>query len=87
VRLALDVIRIAFANKFDVGLIFSQDQDYSEVAKEIRAISRAVSRWIKLVSAYPVGPTSTNKRGINGTDWFVIDKTTYDECIDPVDYR
>lgn len=49
VRIALDVIRLAFANRFDVGLIFSQDQDYSEVAKEIRSISRATSRWIKLV--------------------------------------
>jgi uncharacterized LabA/DUF88 family protein len=87
VRLALDVIRLALANKFDIGLIFSQDQDYSEVAKEIRSISKSARRWIKLVSAYPVGPTSTNTRGINGTDWFVIDKTFYDVCIDPVDYR
>jgi uncharacterized LabA/DUF88 family protein len=87
VRIALDVIRLAFANRFDVGLLFSQDQDYSEVAKEIRSISRATHRWIKLVSAFPVSPTSTNTRGINGMDWIVIDKATYDECIDPADYR
>jgi hypothetical protein len=87
VRLALDLIRLGFANRFDVGLIFSQDQDYSEAAKEIRAISRAVKRWIKLASAFPCSDLSRNKRGVDGTDWIPIDRATYDSCIDPADYR
>jgi len=35
VRLALDVIAGAHRREFDVGLILSQDQDLSEVAREI----------------------------------------------------
>ena len=87
VRLALDLVRLAFADRLDVAIIFSQDQDYTEAANEIRSISKATKRWIKVVSAFPSGPSSTNQRGIDLTDWIRIDKATYDRCIDPVDYR
>lgn len=40
IRIALDVIRLAHARTYDVGLIFSQDQDLSEVADEVRVIAR-----------------------------------------------
>jgi hypothetical protein len=70
-----------------VAVIFSQDQDLSEVADEIRKISSREDRWIKIASAFPIGPTSRNRRGINGTDWIKIDRKTYDACIDSRDYR
>lgn len=87
VRIALDVIRIAHRKEFDVAVIFSQDQDLSEVADEIRVISREQGRWIKIACAYPSSPTSRNTRGINRTDWLRIDRQTYDACIDKVDHR
>lgn len=87
VRLALDVVRLARGNQLDVAVIFSQDQDLSEIVPDIREISQSHSRWIKLVSAFPVGPNATTERGINGTDWFGIDRTFYDACLDPRDYR
>jgi uncharacterized LabA/DUF88 family protein len=87
VRIAIDFIRLAFANRFDVAIIFSQDQDLSEAAKEIRSISFASKRWIKIASAFPVSDISHNKRGIDHTDWIKIDRDLYDRCIDPVDYR
>ena len=87
VRLALDVIRLAFRREYDVALIFSQDQDLSEVAEEIRAISREQERWIKVACAFPSSPTSRNRRGIEKTDWIRIDKSTYDACLDRRDYR
>ena len=87
VRIALDVIRLAHRGAYDVALIFSQDQDLSEVAKEIRVIAQEQDRWIKVASAFPVSPTSRNKRGINSTDWIRIDRATYDACIDKRDYR
>ncbi len=68
-------------------MIFSQDQDLTEVADEVRAISRDQNRWIKIASAFPVSPTFQNQRGINGTDWIHIDRATYDSCLDPNDYR
>jgi len=69
VRIALDIVRLARANEYDVALIFSQDQDLSEVADEIRSIASDQGRWITIASAYPNSPTSTNRRGINTTDW------------------
>ena len=35
VRIAIDVIRMAHHADYDVAIIFSQDQDLSEVAREI----------------------------------------------------
>jgi len=87
VRIALDVIRLAHRRDYDVALVFSQDQDLSEVAAEVRTISMEQSRWIKMASAFPVSPASRNRRGINSTDWIRIDRAAYDACIDPRDYR
>jgi uncharacterized LabA/DUF88 family protein len=87
VRLALDVVTAARNNTCDVALIFSQDQDLSEVADEVRAISIQENRWIKMACAFPISPTYDNTRGINKTDWVRIDRSTYDHCLDPRDYR
>ena len=87
VRIALDVFRLAHQKAYDVALIFSQDQDLTEVATEIRAIAHEQGRWIKIASAFPVSPTSRNRRGINNTDWIRIDRATYDACLDRRDYR
>jgi uncharacterized LabA/DUF88 family protein len=87
IRLALDVVRLAHRRSCDVALVFSQDQDLSEVADEIRLIAREQRRWIKIASAYPSSPTSRNSRGINGTDWIRIDRATYESCVDSRDYR
>lgn len=87
VRTALDIVRLAYRREFDVGILFSQDQDLSEVAKEIRLIAREQRRWIKLVSAFPVGSSARKDRGVDKTDWFKIDRSTYDQCLDPADYR
>jgi uncharacterized LabA/DUF88 family protein len=87
VRLALDVVRLGREGAYDVAVVFSQDQDLSEVADEVRAISIAQQRWIKIASAFPVSPTYSNTRGINKTDWVRFDRALYDRCIDRTDYR
>jgi hypothetical protein len=87
VRLALDVVRMARENLYDVALIFSQDQDLSEAADEVKAMSVQQGRWIKVACAFPVSLTAENRRGINGTDWIKINRATYDACLDPNDYR
>jgi len=68
-------------------VLFSQDQDLSEVAEEIRVIAREQRRWIKVASAFPLSPTTRNRRGIDKTDWTWIDRDTYDACVDTRDYR
>lgn len=87
VRVALDVVRMARENRYDVAPIFSQDQDLSEAADEVKAISAHQDRWIKVACAFPVSPTTENRRGINGADWIRIDRATYDASLDPNDYR
>jgi len=87
VRIAIDVIAKAIRNEYDVALIFSQDQDLSELASEIREIASLQNRYIKIASAFPTSPTISNRRGINNTDWLPFDRSTYDRCIDRRDYR
>ncbi|GIW54144.1 MAG: hypothetical protein KatS3mg082_0548 [Nitrospiraceae bacterium] len=87
VRIAIDVIRMAHHKEYDVALLFSQDQDLSEVAEEIRVIAREQDRWIKVACAFPNSPTITNRRGIEKTDWVKIDRATYEACLDRRDYR
>lgn len=87
VRIAIEITSLAHKRAYDVAVIFSQDQDLSEVATEVREIAAGQTRWVKLASAFPVGPTTRNPRGINGTDWIKVDKATYDACIDTRDYR
>jgi hypothetical protein len=87
VRLALDIVSLAYKGVYDVALVMSQDQDLSEAADEIREIARQQNRWLKMASAFPFSPASSNRRGINGTDWIRIDRATYDSCLDSRDYR
>ena len=87
VRIALDVVRMAHRREYDVALVFSQDQDLSEVADEIRVIAGEQQRWIKMACAFPLSPTTINCRGINRTDWITIDRAIYDSCLDRRDYR
>jgi uncharacterized LabA/DUF88 family protein len=86
-RLAIDLLKLAFQQAFDVALIFSQDQDLSEATAEIPQMASAQGRWIKVACAFPDGPSAVNHRGINNSDWIKIDKATYDTCLDPFDYR
>lgn len=95
VRLALDMVRHALENRFDVAVIFSQDQDLSEAVQDIHLIAEQQGRWIKVASAFPVGNASVspvtgrerNERGIKGTRIIRIPKRVYDTCLDPRDYR
>ena len=86
VRLVLDVIRLANQKSYDVGVIFSQDQDLTEVADEIRSIAHS-STMDQTRQRLPGRATRRNRRGIDRTDWIKIDQPTYAACIDPRDYR
>lgn len=87
VRLAVDLISMAYRNLYDVAVIFSQDQDLAEVVDEIHSVSRMQKREITLASAFPEGVNATAKRGIDGTKWIKMDQEFYDSCLDPRNYR
>ena len=82
IRIALDLVRMARTNDYDVALLFSSDSDFCEVAGEIRAIAREKDRWIKIVSVFP----DTLKRGIDKTDWLPLSKDEYNKCTDTNNY-
>ncbi|HEX5271966.1 MAG TPA: NYN domain-containing protein [Gemmataceae bacterium] len=85
VRLALDVVGLALARRFDVALLFTQDQDLAEAAREVQQIARRDGRTVEVCSAYPEG--SSNAVGVHGTRWIKIDGATYAACLDRKDYR
>lgn len=88
VRIAIDVAMSIVFNRCDVALIFSQDQDFNELSREIRSQSHHLLRWIKIASAFPCDESTAgcggkiNTRGIDGTDWCTISRAEYDACID-----
>lgn len=86
VRIALDVIRLARQRDYDVAVVVSQDQDFSEVAAEIRNVAQAQRRWIRIASAF-IRENNPFPRGINRTDWLPLTKADYDLCLDPHDHR
>ena len=86
-RMGLDIVGAAIANVCDVALVFTQDQDFTEVADDVRLIAQSQRRWFRIASAFPYSPTTKNRRGIDRTDWIQIDRATYDACLDPRDYR
>jgi uncharacterized LabA/DUF88 family protein len=53
VRIAIDVIGLAWQSAYDVAVVFSQDQDLSEVSREIRDVAERQKRWIKIAGAFP----------------------------------
>lgn len=87
VRLALDVMRLTYHNEFDVGIIFSQDQDLSEAVSEIREIAKDQRRSIEMYCAFPRSNNTTNIVPIRGTLPIEIDRVFYDACLDPSNYR
>lgn len=73
VRIAIDLITLAYRRTYDVAVAFSQDQDLSEVATELRRISRDQKRRIEMVSASrstrgaQLAAGSTRRRGFGST--------------------
>ncbi|MGE0711684.1 MAG: NYN domain-containing protein [Planctomycetota bacterium] len=87
IRIALDLVRLARRQEYDVAIVFSQDQDLLEAVDEVKDISTELGHWIRIECVYPDCAGNSNPRGINGTLWRKLDKAAYDACIDPKDYR
>jgi uncharacterized LabA/DUF88 family protein len=86
-RIGLDILEAVLLGHCDVVLLFSQDQDFSEVSRRLPIVAARDRRWLKMASAFPAGGTSRNRRGVHGTDWVPLDQTTWNACRDLRDYR
>jgi len=87
VRIAVDLIRLTYEQRYEVAMIVSQDWDFGPAVRLAKEIARGQGRQLVFESCFPVGSGTTNKRGIPGTGWVQIDQSTYDACFDPKDYR
>jgi uncharacterized LabA/DUF88 family protein len=85
VRLALDAIELYRKGAFDVALIFSQDQDFAELASEIKSLARQEGRWVQVASAFP--DMGANRSGVHGTLAIAIDKAMFARALDSADNR
>jgi len=86
-RTAPDIVPLARKKHFDVAVVFGQDQDLQEILQEVRDISQEENCWIKVVSAFPFGPSASSKRGIDKTQWVKIEREIYDKRMDEHDCR
>ena len=86
IRIGLDALALAIEQTCDELIIFSTDQDFTELNRHVRRVADQQSRQIRLVSAFPVAP-GVRIRGIRGFKQHRIPRNIYDQCIDPTDYR
>jgi uncharacterized LabA/DUF88 family protein len=86
VRIALDMISLTYHGKFDIGIVFSQDQDLSEAVNEIFDIAKDQRRRVGMYCAFPRSGTTTNSKPIRGTTAIEIDRELYDSCRDKSNY-
>ena len=87
VRLALDAVDLYRREPFDVAMLFSQDQDFSELASELKTLAREQGRWIEIVSVFPWADGNAPSQGIVGTRPILIDKETLRGALDTAENR
>jgi len=80
VRLAIDFIRLTLDKAFDVGILFTQDQDHAETVKEAKRIAREQGRKLRIISVFPAG--GNNPAGVNDTEWVKLSSAEYFACLD-----
>ena len=80
VRLALDLIRLAHDRRMDVALLFSQDNDFLEVANEVYELNSRADHFLRFASAYPSSKHYKNRRGIHRKRWIQFDRADWDSC-------
>lgn len=85
-RIGLDALSLAYGQQYDTLIIFSTDQDFTEVRDHVAQVANSQGRTIRFVSAYPATPGS-QIWGINGFEPLPIPQNVYEQCIDPKDYR
>jgi len=84
VKIAIDLIRLTYERRYEAAIILSQDRDFEPAIHLAKEIAKDQNRQLVFESHFIVGDSD---RGIPGTSWKPIDKTTYDACYDPQDYR
>ena len=87
VSLALDLIQATYEQRFECAVIVSRDSDFGPAVRMSKEIARMQNRRLTFESSFPLDLGSSSRRGVPGTLWVPIDKSTYDSCLDLTDFR
>ena len=89
VSIAVDLIRLTYEQAYDTAIIVSQDWDFGPAVRLAKQIAKDQKRWLVFESAFCVADNAIplKPRSVPGTKWIYINKSLYDSCIDPTDYR
>ena len=87
VSLALDLIQATYEERYDCAIIVSRDTDFGPAVRMAKQIARMQKRILTFESSYPLASKNPSRRGIPGTTWVPIAKSTYDACLDLTDFR
>ena len=88
VSLAIDLVKATYERRYDVAIIVSQDSDFGPAVHLSKEIAANQERLLSFESTFPMPEKGRRlMRGIPGTEWTPIDKSTYDSCYDSSDYR
>lgn len=86
VSLAIDLIQLTYEAACDIAIIVSQTGTSARPYDLPGRIARDHNRALTVESAFPYEAGRMNPRGIPGSTWIHIDKTTYDGCLDERDW-
>ena len=87
VSLAIDLVQATYEQKYECAIIVSQDKDFQPAVLLSKTIAQAQGRKLAFESSFPFKAGNVSRRGVPETTWIHIDKSTYDACFDPTDYR
>ena len=82
VRLALDLVRATYDERYDAAIIVSQDADFAPAVDLSKEIAKTQGRTLYFESAFPFSPGNISPLGIPGMRPIRIDKALYDSCLD-----
>jgi len=87
VSIAVDLVALAYDRAYEVAVTVSQDCDLGPAVGLAKKIAKAQGRSLIFESAFPHEEGRGSPRGIPGCTWIHIDRSLYDACRDPTDYR
>ncbi len=81
VSLTADLVCFTSERRYDVAVIFSQNQHLQYATSRVKELLREQQRFASLYSVYPESyRTKGNYPGINGITWYTFGNDIYDAC-------
>lgn len=82
VSIAIDLVQATHEQRYESAIIVSEDSDFGPAVRLAKQIAQSQGRKVEIESAYPLNPMVRRQRGIPGTLWRPIGRSTYDACLE-----